>query len=108
MRNRIFGLLLAIGTTAAQSPQPPAKLSFEVATVKLHPGIIQFSSDPSIRGSRVTSTASTLLDLLTYAYAVRYDQISGGSAWIRSEHYDFNAKAEGENPLTDEQARQML
>jgi uncharacterized protein (TIGR03435 family) len=104
MGNRLFGVLLAAaGIGAAQSTA-----SFEVASIKLHPGPVTFSSDPSVRGSRVTGTAITLLDLVTNAYDLKYDQISGGPSWISSDHYDLAAKAEGEATLTKTQAQQML
>ncbi len=82
--------------------------TFEVASIKPHPGIVTFSSDPSVKGNRVTGTASTLLDMITTAYHVRYDQISGGPGWIRSDHYDLDAKAEGTGPLGAEEMRAML
>jgi uncharacterized protein (TIGR03435 family) len=84
------------------------RTSFEVASIKFHPEPITMSADPSVRGSRMTGTASTLLDLITVAYGVKYDQVSGGPGWIRSEHYDLTAKAEGEQAITKEEARQML
>jgi uncharacterized protein (TIGR03435 family) len=102
-----FGLLLVVAGVAA--PQSPAsKASFDVASIKLHPGPITFSSDPAVQGRTVTGTASTLLDLITTAYGVRYEQISGGPNWMNSDHYDLTAKAEGEGTLTKDQARQML
>ena len=72
--------------------------SFEVASIKFHPEPVTMSADPSVRGSRMTGTASTLLDLVTTAYGVKYDQLSGGPGWIRSDHWDLIAKAEGNNP----------
>src|SRR5579872_1787212 len=81
--------------------------SFEVASIKAHPGIITSSSDPRVKGSRVTATASTLLDMITTAYHVRYDQISGAPGWASSEHYDLEARA-GDQPITNEQMRTML
>ena len=63
--------------------------TFEVASIKPHPGMVTFSSDPRVKGSRVTATASTLLDMITTAYHVRYDQISGAPGWVSSEHYDL-------------------
>ena len=96
-------LLLALtGITAAQGA------AFEVASIKLHPEPITVSQDPTIRGSRVTATASTLLDLVTTAYAMRYDQVSGGPAWVNSTHYDIAAKAEGDAALTKEHFRRLL
>jgi uncharacterized protein (TIGR03435 family) len=110
----LFGLLpIMAGIAAAQSttqpqasPEPGA--SFEVATIKFHPGPITFSADPIVRGRTVTGTASTLLDMVTTAYGVRYDQVSGGANWVISDHYDLTAKSEGEGTLTKEQAHQML
>jgi uncharacterized protein (TIGR03435 family) len=81
--------------------------SFEVASIKLHPGIITYSADPSVKGNRVTSTASTLLDLIESAYHVRRDQVSGLPRWAESDHYDLEAKA-GADAITTEQMRTML
>jgi len=103
---RIFflGLLPALaGLTAAQ----PAA-SFDVASIKLHPEPITMSIDPMVRGRTVSGTASTLLDLVTNAYGVKYDQVSGGPGWNKSDHYDVSAKSEGEGTLTKEQAQQMM
>jgi uncharacterized protein (TIGR03435 family) len=101
---KVFGLLLAIaGLAAAQG-----EASFEVASIKLHPEPIAFSSDAAVHGARVTATAVTLIDLITNAFGVRYDQISGGPSWAKSEHYDVAAKAEGEDTITKNQLRQML
>jgi uncharacterized protein (TIGR03435 family) len=114
MRKLTLGLLLiAVGIVAAQSTGQPqasreAGASFEVASIKFHPEPITLSSDPFARGRRVTGTASTLLDLITTAYGVRSDQISGGPNWASSDHYDIAATAEGEGTLTKEQFRQML
>jgi len=84
------------------------QVSFEVASIKLHPEPVTFSADPSFRGSRMTATASTLLDLITAAYEVRYEQIAGAPGWAGSAHYDIVAKAEGEGPISNDQGRQML
>ena len=81
--------------------------SFEVASIKPHPGIVTFSSDPSVRGNRVTATASTLLDIITVAYNVRYDQVSGAPGWASSEHYDVDARA-GDQAISTARMRPML
>src|SRR6202521_3094793 len=99
---RTLVVSLAAATTSAQ----PA--TFDVTTIKLHKGVITFSQDPHISGRTVRSTASTLRDLLTYAYGVRYEQLAGGPGWIAEDHYDLVAKSEGEGALTAAQARQML
>jgi uncharacterized protein (TIGR03435 family) len=80
---------------------------FEVASIKRHPEPITFSADPMVKGNRMTATASTLVDMITVAYHVRYDQISGAPAWAKSEHYDLEARA-GNQSITREQMRPML
>jgi uncharacterized protein (TIGR03435 family) len=98
-----LGVLAVAGVGMAQ----PAA-SFEVASIKLHPPPITFASGPFIRGSRVTATALTLRDLIGEAYGVRFDAIAGGPAWLLSDHYDIEAKAEGDATLTKEQEQSML
>ena len=65
----LLGLMIASATLAQE---------FEVASIKPHAGDIAFSADPAVRGSRVVGTACTLLDMITNAYSVRYDQVTGG------------------------------
>jgi uncharacterized protein (TIGR03435 family) len=89
----------------AQNVVQPA---FDVASIKVHHGVVTFSSDPFVRGRTVTGTACTLLDLVTYAYGMRYDQISGGPNWADSDHYDLDAKSEGLGALTEAQSRRMV
>lgn len=96
----LFIILGAKGIVRAQA--------FEVASIKEHPGIITRSSDPSVKGNRVTATASTLLDMLTVAYHVRYDQISGAPGWASADHFDLDARTEGEDARTLDQIRPML
>lgn len=105
---RFYSLFLAaLAALHAQAPASPAK--FDAASIKLHPGIVNISYDPSVRGRRVVSTASTLRDLILYAYGLGYDiQIAGLPKWALSDHYDLNAEAEGEGVLTTAQARQMM
>jgi uncharacterized protein (TIGR03435 family) len=96
-------LSLAIRTAAQNEP-----LAFEVASIKSHRGEVVFSADPRIRGSRMIGTASTLADMVTVAYAVRYDQIANGPGWINSDRFDIEAKAPGDVPPAAEQARLMM
>jgi len=84
-----------------------AQEAFEAASLKPHPGMITFSSDPALKGNRVRATASTLTDMITVAYHVRYDQISGAPGWAGSDHYDLDATA-GDRPITNDQMRTML
>jgi uncharacterized protein (TIGR03435 family) len=88
--------------------QPPAARpgfdEFEVATIK--------PTDPDFRGRfiRMESTHQlvarnhALNTLIAAAYNLNPRAISGGPAWIESDHYDILAKAPGEvRPNLDEQ-----
>jgi uncharacterized protein (TIGR03435 family) len=101
-----------VGASTAWAQQHPASdaqaPAFDVVSIKLRKGPITFSADPAIRGRTVTATASTLRDLLTYAYGVRYEQLAGGPGWIADDHYDLLAKSEGEGVLATADARQMM
>ena len=100
LRNMLlFGLMIAPATPAQE---------FEVASIKPRTGDISFSQDPIVRGSRVVGTACTVLDLVTNAYGVRYDQVTGGPSWLRADHFDIEAKAPGDVPPTPEQAKLMM
>jgi uncharacterized protein (TIGR03435 family) len=104
---RVSLILLALtGVAGAQSNAAAPK--FEVATIKFHPEPVTTWSDPFLRGTRVSGTAITLIDLITYAYDLRHDQISGGPNWANSLRYDVTAKAEGDATPTREQARLMM
>ena len=104
-----IAVLANMSTIYAQTTAPsPNRPSFDVASIKLRKGEITQWSDPSVRGRSVRGTASTLLELITYAYGVRSDQISGGPGWAGSDRYDLDAKAEGEGILTTAQSRQIV
>jgi len=102
MREIIAAVVVCLNLAAVAYGQA----SFEVASIKPHPGIITSSSDPSVKGNRVTATASTLRDMITTAYRLRYDQISGAPGWAASEHYDLDARAAA--AINADQMRQML
>jgi uncharacterized protein (TIGR03435 family) len=102
MRNSV-ALALWLGLAASVWAQE----SFEVASIKPHPGVITFAADPSLKGNRVTATASTLLDMIEVAYHVRRDQIAGAPGWADSDHFDLEASA-GASAITTGQMRQML
>ena len=98
MRHVISKVLLVVAAraaiaAAAQAP-PAQKPTFEVATIK--------PSDPAERGATIQNTVGgrfvargvPLRPLMTYAYSVRNFQILGGPAWIGSDRWDIEAKAE--------------
>jgi uncharacterized protein (TIGR03435 family) len=94
--------LIAAATLHAQEAQssspPPAASepapSFEVASVKKSgppsPGSFNFN----MRGGRFVVSQTPLSSLITMAYSLQRYQVVGGPAWINSDRFDVNAKAE--------------
>jgi uncharacterized protein (TIGR03435 family) len=89
-----FGLMNT-PQSRAQSPAPAATPApaFEVATVKPNHvgGPFNFGFEP---GGRFVAENVTLGFVLEHAYGVKDFQVSGGPAWIGSEHYNIEAKPE--------------
>lgn len=85
-----------------------APLAFEVATIK--------PSKPDVQGKGITMRGphevitinTTLDDLITFAYGVHAKQITGGPAWLESDHYDITAKPEAEGLPNRKQIEGML
>jgi uncharacterized protein (TIGR03435 family) len=82
--------------------------SFDVAAIRRHLGEVSVSMDPTVRGTRVTATASTVVDMITVAYDLTGDRVIGGPAWIRNEHFDLEARTPGDAPPTTAQFRGMM
>jgi uncharacterized protein (TIGR03435 family) len=80
--------------------------SFEVASIKLHPGPISMIG-PNIADTTVTMTAMNLRDLVSYAYEVRVFQVDGGPKWI-DDRYDIQARVSGEAAPSKDRVRAML
>src|SRR3954454_10576479 len=83
---------LAAPFAGAQAPQTqPASLSFEVASIKPNnsgDGRVMMGAQPG----RFTATNVTPRTLIRNAYFLQDFQISGGPAWLTSDHYDIVAK----------------
>jgi bla regulator protein blaR1 len=77
--------------------QQPAKLKFEVASVKPHNP--EDDDDQGLRtlpGGRLVSHGFSLIVLIAFAYNLPIGRLSGGPGWIKSEQgvYDIEAVAE--------------
>ena len=105
MRRFLFGVLISAaasiaGLTVVGFAQTPADPTFEVASIKPTKvsgmAFVQF-----LPGGRVRVTNFPVQGLITTAWRLQGSQIDGGPAWIRSEGFDIEAKAEG-NPPTDQ------
>jgi uncharacterized protein (TIGR03435 family) len=98
--------LLCVADARAQS-QPATGPEFEVASIKLHQGMLT-RSGLDISGASVSAYASTVAELIAIAYAIREYQLTGVSGWVQSDRYDVIAKAPGGSAPSMGQARQML
>ena len=84
-------LLPAIGAWALFA-QPTVRPQFEVASVK--PSFNRSVQNVRPLPGRLTADA-TLQILIQYAYGVQVFQVVGGAAWMQSERYLMDAKADG-------------
>jgi uncharacterized protein (TIGR03435 family) len=88
---RYFAYLVA----AVALAQPPAERPrFEVASIKLHPGVGNLVHIQPLPGGRLVVENYSLRLLIQTAYGGDPSQILGGPDWIGSDRYDIQAKAE--------------
>jgi uncharacterized protein (TIGR03435 family) len=97
---RFVALLVTAGLSHAQaSTVAQPQRSFETASIKISAvgGKTFVTSGPR----RLVVKNAPLRELIRMAYRIRDFQISGGPAWVKSDHSDLDAKAEG-NPTSEE------
>lgn len=88
--------ILLSGLLAAQPQTDPP--SFEAADVHLSaPGAKPGDAVDPV-GGRVELRASTMLDLVAYAYRVDLANVIGGPPWLTSDRFDIVAKAPSGTP----------
>ena len=105
--------VIAAAVLPAASQTPAQKPSFEVASVKLNNSAVARST---IGGgaARFLATSKTLRALMQFAYSkeglfLSSDQIIGGPDWLDTDHFDIEAKPQGDPSLiSGEQARLMV
>src|SRR5215470_8110195 len=74
----------------AQASRP----QFEVASVKRNVNGTGFEFEVDA-GGRLLATNRTVSDLIFHAYNLRAYEVSDKPEWTHSEHYDVEAKADG-------------
>ena len=106
MRRTDILLLPALAGFCAPYMPAQAPDSFEVASVRLIPpgesGLTSISpaGSPSFMARNVT-----LQILISLAYGIDSDRVTGGPSWLESQQYDISAKWEGNAQLSYEQLR---
>lgn len=98
------------------APPPPPKLmpanadpSFEVATIKPDDtGATQMKGLHVDGSNRFSTVASSLTDLISFAYDVQVKQISGNEGWMSDDRYDIMAKPDVEGSPNPAQLKVMI
>ena len=88
-------LVLLIGLGQAQSNP---SLRFEVASIKPNKAPLSMITANQEPGGRFVATNQSVKDLIALAYKIRDSQIVGGPAWLGTDRFDINARADRELP----------
>ena len=78
--------------------QQPGPMRFEVASIKPNKAPLSMITANQEPGGRFVATNQSLKDLIGLAYKIRDSQIVGGPAWIGTDRFDINARADRELP----------
>ena len=97
-RTTVFFLLASVAA---------AQTEFEVASIRPHPGVINYSSN-FLTGGMYRGVAITLTDLVEDAYGLQRYQVANAPGWASSEHFDVEGRAGGDGRLEWDRARPML
>lgn len=99
--------------TIPEAPPPPVPMAanadpaFEVATIK--PSV---PDSPGIgirmNGRNFSTLNTTLSDLITFAWEIHPNQLSGGPAWISSQKFDLAAIPDKPGMPNDKQVKLMM
>jgi uncharacterized protein (TIGR03435 family) len=97
------------------APPPPPKLmaadadpSFDVATIKPNNSGATRMQGLNVNGRNFTTRASSLNDLIAFAYEVQTKQIVGGPDWLGQDRYDIAAVPDQEGVPNVQQLRIMM
>jgi uncharacterized protein (TIGR03435 family) len=113
MRKILLGvLLLASSGVFAQSPGQSANVpasTFDVATIKPVPPDAKAGRYITMQGTnRFVAKDYTLKLLIAAAYSLSPKTISGGPAWVDTDHYDILALTPGDTRPTQPEQMAML
>src|SRR3974377_560155 len=99
---------IAFLSALALIPAYAEESKFEVADVHVSPTARGFAQNFGgvLRAGRYVNRDATMLQLITAAYDVPEDDISGGPGWVSSDLFDVVAKPPDGTPAAS--AKQML
>lgn len=89
--------LLAIPAIAQQPAPTPPPPAYDIVSIHPHSALDE-NVGMRIQSSLYTATNITLKELISYAYRIREDLISGFPAWADSAHFDVTAKISDPDP----------
>jgi uncharacterized protein (TIGR03435 family) len=98
-------LLLITAIGLAQAPQPAARPTFEVASIRRNVNG-DFNSRFDFMPRRFEAKNASVRFLIQFAWNVYDFQVSGGPGWTGSDHYDIQAVTE--KAVDTAQHRQMV
>lgn len=106
--DRVAVGILFSATLLAQVPaRIPPDLQFEVASLKPSTGEGRGGGiRPAAGGQRYEATNCPIKVMIQVAYRVKADQIAGGPAWLDSDRFDLEAKAD--KPSSADELHVML
>src|SRR5579863_2481189 len=97
-----------VAATAAYSQDAPPRAEFDVASVKVvrdAPPTAQMSGD--ISHGKLTLNNAPLRQIIAVAWTVQGANVKGGPAWLNTERYQIEARAE-HSDASEAQVRTML
>ncbi len=112
-----FTLVRATKETAWEipAPRPPPKMmaadanpAFDIATIKPNDKGATSMQRLTINGRNFVTVASSLTDLIGFAYKLQTKQILGAPDWSDRDRYDINATLDTEGAPTDKQLRSAI
>jgi uncharacterized protein (TIGR03435 family) len=110
----LIGLGLWVGSLRAQTgtmqPMPAdASPKFEVATIKPSKEDVEGQGfSISIQGSRVTTTNTTVKELIAFAYRLHEKQIVNGPDWLGTEKFDVDGRPDVAGTPNNKQFRMLF
>src|SRR5262245_37810000 len=88
-------------------PMPSdAEPTYEVATIK--PSRPQAGRSLVRQGRRFVTTATSIADLMMFAYGIHFKQIDNAPRWLETDKYDVTLLQAGDGQPSDEQLKGMM
>jgi uncharacterized protein (TIGR03435 family) len=84
--------------TAAQSPAPPAKSTFDVASIKRNKDGGTVAGLRRFPGGRFEATNIQLATLISFAYQLQPFELVGGPPWLMDDRWNIVARIDGDPP----------